>query len=77
MLDREVREEVSSQAGHRAERLRGEKGRDLASGEAVPKVLQGLGQDADFSSRDGAEPVRAKATKGQVRGRKRCQLNSD
>lgn len=41
------------------------------------KVLQGLGQDADFSSRDGAEPARAKATKGQVTGRKRCQLNSD
>lgn len=41
------------------------------------KVLQSLGQNADFSSSDEAEPVRAKAIKGQVTGRERCQLNSD
>lgn len=42
---------------------------DLASGEAVLKARKGLGQAADLSSRDGAEPARAKATKGQVSGR--------
>lgn len=58
-------------------RLRGENRLDLASGDTVLKALQGLEQADDFRSRDGAEPVRAKATKGQVMGRERCQLNSD
>lgn len=35
------------------------------------KVLQGLSQAADLSSRDGAEPARTKVTTGQVMGRER------